>query len=64
MPGIRRQLALECFPVVERPVMLEEALAADDIVMTTSLSLRAVASLEGRKLPQSGVLRESFAHAL
>jgi branched-chain amino acid aminotransferase len=64
LSGIRRQLAMECFPVVERPVTLEEALAADDIVMTTSLSLRAVASLEGRPLPQSGVLRESFAHAL
>lgn len=64
LSGIRRQLAMECFPVVERPVTLEEALAADDIVMTTSLSLRAVASLEGRPLPQSGVLRESFAAAL
>ena len=64
LPGIRRQLAMECFPVVERPVTLEEALAADDIVMTTSLSLRAVASLQGRPLPRSGILRESFAHAL
>jgi branched-chain amino acid aminotransferase len=64
LPGIRRELALERFAVTQRPVTVEEALAADDIVMTTSLVLRAVASLNGRPLPRAEVLRNRFAQAL
>jgi branched-chain amino acid aminotransferase len=64
LPGVRRELALECFPVTQRPVTVEEALAADDIVMTTSLALRAVASLNGRPLPRAEVLQRRFAQAL
>jgi branched-chain amino acid aminotransferase len=64
LPGIRRELALDCFPVIERPVSLEEALAADDILLTASTSLRAAARLDGRPLPRSGALLESFAAAL
>lgn len=64
LPGIRRELALERFPVTQRPLMVEEAMAADDILLTTSLSLRAAASLDGRPLPRSGTLRERFAQAL
>jgi len=64
LPGIRRELALERLPVVERPVLLEEALAAADIVLTNSLSLRAAASLQGRPLPRSGELLGRFAQLL
>jgi len=64
MPGIRRELALDCFSVVERPLTVDEAMAADDILLTTSISLRAAASLDGRPLPRSGILREWFAQAL
>jgi branched-chain amino acid aminotransferase len=64
LPGIRRELALERLPVVERPVLVEEALAADDILLTSSLSLRAAASLQGRKLPRSGELLGRFAQLL
>jgi len=64
LPGIRRELALDCFPVIERPVSLEEALAADDILLTASTSLRAAARLDGRPLPRSGTLLKSFAAAL
>jgi branched-chain amino acid aminotransferase len=64
MPGIRRELALECFPITESPLSVDEAAGADDILLTTSISLRAAASLEGRPLPRSGVLREWFAQAL
>lgn len=60
LPGIRRELALERLEVTERPVMLEEALAADDILLTNSLSLRPVASLAGRQLPRSGELLGRF----
>jgi len=64
MPGIRRELALDCFSIAERPLTVDEAMAADDILLTTSISLRAAASLDGRPLPRSGILREWFAQAL
>jgi branched-chain amino acid aminotransferase len=64
LPGIRRELALERLPVIERPVMLEEALRADDILLTNSLSLRAAASLEDRTLPRIGALLERFGQVL
>ncbi len=64
MPGIRRELALDCFPIVERPLRVDEAMEAEDILLTTSISLRAAASLDGRLLPRSGILRDWFAQAL
>lgn len=64
LPGIRRQLALERLVVIERPLMLEEAMEADDILLTNSLSLRAAASLDERPLPRSGELLERFAQLL
>ena len=64
MPGVRRELALECFPIVERSLTVEEAMKADDVLLTTSIALRAAASLEGRPLSRAGVLRRWFAQAL
>ena len=60
LPGIRRELALERLEVTERPVMLEEASAADGILLTNSLSLRPAASIGGRPLPRSGELLSRF----
>ena len=63
LPGIRRGLALERLEVTERPLMVEEAMAADDILLTNSLTLRAAASLDGRPLPRQGALLERFVQA-
>lgn len=64
LPGIRRELALERLPVSERPLMVEEAMKADGILLTNSLSLRAVASLDGQEMTRSGELLERFAELL
>lgn len=62
LPGIRRELALELIPgIVEEPLMVEEAMEADDILLTSSLALRAVSSLEGRAMPRAGALLQRFA---
>jgi len=44
--------------------MLEQALRADDILLTNSLSLRAAASLEDRTLPRMGALLKRFGQVL
>ncbi len=64
LPGVRRELALELIPgIVQSQVMVEEAMEADDILLTSSLMLRPAASLEGRPLPRSGTLFDRFSQA-
>ena len=64
LPGVRRQLALDLIPgIAARPLMVEEALAADDILLTSSLALRSVSSLAGRPPPRAGALFERFSQA-
>lgn len=47
LPGVRRSVILERLPVEERPITPGELSTASAIVLTNSLTIRAVASLDG-----------------
>ncbi|EWY42682.1 2-keto-4-methylthiobutyrate aminotransferase [Skermanella stibiiresistens SB22] len=50
LPGIARGLVIERLQVLERPVTVEELHRTAEIVITNSLAVRGVASLEGKPL--------------
>ncbi len=47
LPGIQRAAVIDAHPVVERPIEAAELFSADEIILTNSLGLRAVASVDG-----------------
>ena len=52
LPGVRRALLLEAGRVQEAPVSIAELAHAEALCLGNALSMRAVASLDGRILPE------------
>ncbi|MBC7906097.1 MAG: aminotransferase class IV family protein [Rhodospirillaceae bacterium] len=50
LPGVRRAELLRQLPVIERPVVLDEVLSAQEVFLTNALSIRAVASVDGHPI--------------
>lgn len=48
LPGIARKTALEALAIEERPITVQDLERAEEIVLTNSLSVRTVVSLDGR----------------
>lgn len=52
LPGVRRAVLLEAGRVQEAPVSIAELVRAEALCLGNALSMRAVASLDGRALPE------------
>ena len=56
LPGISRRMALATLNVTERPISVDDLTNAREIVITNSLSVRAISALDDRPIPTGGPL--------
>ncbi|WP_431860995.1 aminotransferase class IV [Azospirillum sp.] len=66
LPGVLRAAVLEAFPVVERPVTVEDLLLAEEAFLTSSLGVRPVIAIDGQPVGDGrpGVVATRLAAAL
>lgn len=53
LPGVMRAEVLLAVGATERPLTVDDIAAADEILLTSALGIRSVATLEGRPLPST-----------